>query len=316
MRGTAFTSTYLPASICLISENAVLRLVPLVFIALLAQIVPSITAQQPTTETGTLQRHYADGMVSHYLMTGNNDGWQYSIRATDTVKRDANGRYYEEIGWSDLTSNAQQTLTPASLALRQTVSLDDPASYMRMPNLANVQPLLIGPITDTLTFYSDFLLAMKAKLVQPGQTSYVSGTTPNSWADGQRVLLGQDAVDFSFTLESVNPVEHTETLLIRHVPPPTLHVQQPAKWMHEPTSAKPNNFVQVSKDGEGFSAETGKETFDVRLVMDTRDGRILSATIHNPVVLRTRVCTDRELTQCGSETPKTILREVTLTLVP
>jgi hypothetical protein len=294
----------------------VLRFLPLLLTALWVQVTLSISAQQAPTDAGTLQRRYAYGTVSHYLMTGNNDGWQYTIRATDTVKRDANGRYYEEIGWSDLTSNAQQTLTPASLAFRQTVSLDDPASYMRMPNLGNVQPLLIGPITDTLTFYSDLLLAMKAKLVQPGQTSYVSRTTPNSWADGQRVLLGQDVVDFSFTVESVNPVEHTEALLIQHVPPPALHVQQPAKWMQEPTSAKPNNFVQVSKDGDGFTAETGKETFDVRLVMDTRDGRILSAAIHNPVVLTTRTCTDRELTQCGSEAPKAILREVTLKLVP
>ena len=178
-----------------------------------------------------LQRHYADGAVSHYRMTGNNNGWQYTIRATDTVRRDANGRYYEEISWSDLTSNAQQTLTPASLAMRQTVSLDDPAAYMKMPDLANVQPLLIGPMTDTLTFYSDLLLVMKAKLRQPGQTAYVSRITPNSWADGQRVLLGQDAVDFSFTVESVKPVEHTKTLLIQHVPPPSLLVQQPAKWM-------------------------------------------------------------------------------------
>ncbi len=300
----------------LISEKAVLRFRSLVFAALWVQAAPSIHAQQPPTDVGTAQRRYADGTVSHYRMTGNNDGWQYTVRATDTVKRDANGRYYEEIAWSDLTSNAQQTLTPASLAVRQTVSLDDPASYMRMPNLANVQPLLIGPITDTLTFYSDLLLAMRAKLVQPGQTYYMSSTTSNSWADGQRVLLGQDAVDFSITVESVNPVEHTETLLIQHVPPPTLHVQQPANWMQERTSAQPNNFVQVSKNGDGFSAETGKETFDVRLVIDTRDGRILSAAMHNPVVLATRTCTDRELTHCGPEAPKTILREVTLKLVP
>lgn len=109
---------------------------------------------------------------------------------------------------------AQQTLTPASLALRQTVSLDD-ASYMRIPNLANVQTLLVGPITDTLTFYSDLLLATKAKLMQPGQTAYVSRTSPNSWADGQRVLLGQDVVDFALSVESVNPAENTETLLIQ-----------------------------------------------------------------------------------------------------
>ena len=39
--------------------------------------------------------------------------------------------------------------------------------------------------------------------------------------------------------------------------------------MQEPTSARPNKFVQVSKQDDGFTAEAGKETFDVRLVVDT-----------------------------------------------
>jgi hypothetical protein len=294
----------------------VLRWIPLVFTVILISEAPTIAAQQAATEAGTLQRRYAEGAVSHYLMTGNNDGRQYTIQATDVVKRDANGRFYEEIGWSGLSSNAQQALTPASLALRQTVSLDDPVSYLKVPNLANVQPLLIGPITDTLTIYSDLLLAMRAKLVQPGQTAYISRTTPNSWADGQRVLLGQDVVDFSLKVETVDPVQQTETLLIQHVPPPALHIQVPAKWMREATSAKPNNFVQVSRQDDGFTAEMGKETFDVRLLVDTRDGHILSAAMHNPVALTTRTCTDRELTQCGPEASKTILREITWKLVP
>ena len=119
------------------------------FTPVLAQIGPTTTAQQVATGFGMLQRRYADGAISHYVMTGNNDGWQYTIHATDLVKRDANGRYYEEIRWSNLTSNAQQPLTPASLALGQTVSLDDPVSYMKVPDLAAVQPLLVGPITDT-----------------------------------------------------------------------------------------------------------------------------------------------------------------------
>jgi hypothetical protein len=154
---------------------------------------PTKTALQAATGFGMLQRRYVDGAISHYVMTGNNDGWQYAIHATDVVKRDANGGYYEEIHWSNLTSNAGQVLTPASLALSQTVSLDDPVSYMKVPDLAAVQPLLIGPITDTLTLYSDLLLAMQAKLVQPGQTAYVARTSPNSWADGQHVLLGGNA---------------------------------------------------------------------------------------------------------------------------
>jgi hypothetical protein len=291
-------------------------LILIFFSPVLAQIGSTMTAQQAATGFEMLQRRYADGAVCHYVMTGDNDGWQYTIHATDVVKRDANGRYYEEIRWSNLTSNAQQALTPASLALSQTVSLDDPVSYMKVPDLAAVQPLLIGPITDTLTIYSDLLLAMQSKLVQPGQTAYVSRTTPNSWADGQRILLGQDVVDFSLKVETINPAEHTETLLIQHVPPPALHVQLPAKWMQEPTSAKPNNFVQVSKQADGFTAEAGKETFDVRLVVDTRDGHILSATMHNPVALTARTCTDRELAQCGPESSKTTLREITWKLQP
>lgn len=293
-----------------------LRRLSLVFALALVQVAFTSKAQEIAKAEGTLQRRYTDKAVLHYVMTGDNDGWKYTIRAADIVRRDTNGRYYEEISWSDLVSNAQQALSPASLALRQTVSLDDPTSYMKVPNLANVQPLLIGPITDTLTLYSDLLMAMQAKLVQSGQTAYVSRTTPNSWADGQRVLLGQDVVDFSLKVEAVNPTEHTETILIQHVPPSALHVQLPAKWMRGPTSAKPNNFVQVSRQEDGFIAETGKETFDVRLVVDTRDGHMLSATMHNPVLLMTRKCTDSELEQCGAEESKTTLREITWKQMP
>jgi hypothetical protein len=297
-------------------EGILLRCLLLGLVAFVIYFGPAGSTQQVATHPEILRREYTDGTVTHYRMTGDNDGWQYKILAADTVKRDAGGRYYEEIQWSDLTSNAHQALTPASLALRQTVSLDDPSSYMKMPNLASVQPLLIGPITDTLTLYSDLLLAMNAKLVTLGQSAYVSGTTPNSWADGERVILGQDTVDFSIKLESINSAEHTETLLIQHVPPPALHIALPAAWMREAAAAKPDNFVQVSKQGDGFEADTGKEFFDVRLVVDTRDGQIISATIHNPVQLKVRECKDRELTQCGPATPKTTLREITWNRVP
>ena len=83
-------------------------LILILFSPVLAQIGPTMTEQQAATGFGMLQRRYADGAISHYVMTGNNDGWQYTIHATDVVKRDANGRYYEEIRWSNLTSNAQQ----------------------------------------------------------------------------------------------------------------------------------------------------------------------------------------------------------------
>ena len=68
-----------------------LRWLPLVLSVVLVQVAPTIAAQQAATEAGILQRRYTDGAVSHYLMTGNNDGWQYTVQATDVVKRDTNG---------------------------------------------------------------------------------------------------------------------------------------------------------------------------------------------------------------------------------
>jgi hypothetical protein len=63
-----------------------------------------------------------------------------------------------------------------------------------------------------------FLLAMQSKLVQPGQTAYVSRTTPNSWADGQRVLLRQDVVDFSLKGETLNPIPESRSATGRMAP--------------------------------------------------------------------------------------------------
>lgn len=51
-------------------------------------------------------------------------------------KRDMNGRYYEEPGWSNLPSNAQQMLTPASLVLRSRCT--------QIPNLRDLPHLSPG----------------------------------------------------------------------------------------------------------------------------------------------------------------------------
>lgn len=80
------------------------------------------------------------------------------------------------------------------------------------------------------------------------------------------MLIGQDVVDFSLLVESSNVAEHTKTLLIQHVPPPALHVEQPAAWMQQPPPTKPNNFVQVPKEGSAFIAETGTETSESTMI--------------------------------------------------
>ena len=277
----------------------------------------AITAQsQPDSNAHvTLQRTYRPGETLKYEMTGSNHGWEYRIDANDVIRQDSAGRFYEEIGWSNLRSNAPMTLSPASLAFRQTLSLTN-RQYLAVPDLSKVQPQLIGPITDLLTLYSDLYLAAQ-KLDHVGQQVHFPHGKPNSWADGRRVLLGEDAIDFDLTLVAANPREHTATVLIRHVPPEHPQIRLPAEWMKTPVADAPNNWVQVEKTADDtYIAQVGKEIFEVKLKVDTRDGKILSADLHNPVTATLRHCQDAALTQCDSPAPETIVRQVSLRLAP
>jgi hypothetical protein len=84
--------------------------------------------------------------------------------------------------------------------------------------------------------------------------------------------------------------------------------------MKAPVAGTPNNWVEVEKSGDGkFSAEIGKETFDVRLSI-AADGKILSATLDNPVEVLERDCTEAELTHCGDPASYEIKRHIELTL--
>jgi hypothetical protein len=124
-------------------------------------------------QTSPLVRHYAEGEKLTYHMKAGNDGWNYEVQANGVVKKDANGHFVEEYAWSNFKSDAPMTLSPASLAFRQTLSLD-PAIQPSVPNLSQVQPFLIGPITDLLTFYADLWMATKqSTLAKAGDHAYV-----------------------------------------------------------------------------------------------------------------------------------------------
>jgi hypothetical protein len=125
------------------------------------------------------------------------------------------------------------------------------------------------------------------------------------------VVLGEDAVDFDITLTAVDTVRAFARLDVRHVPTTDQHVTLPAEWMRAPLFETPNNWVQVTHADDGrYIAGVGRETFDVQWVVRLSDGRLMSATMDNPVEVLERRCDDAALTVCGDPVRYRILRTI------
>ncbi|MEX2264332.1 MAG: hypothetical protein WD696_20425 [Bryobacteraceae bacterium] len=269
----------------------------------------------PVFAQGLPARRYQNGEKLTYKMKTVNEGRNYEIRATGIVKRDSTGKHIEEYVWSDLFRNGSRVELPASgNHFRQVLSLD-PDIVPALPNLAEAPLMLIGPITDFMTFYADLWLAIKSgKLTHPGDHFYQSHGTPASWADGNRVVLGETSIDFDISYANADLSNEVATLMVRHVPPKQPQVRLPAAWMREPVAGTPNNWVQVTKRDGKYLAAVGKETFDVELKLSLIDGKILSGTMVNPVRAQERECSDPALTACGDSRPRDILRKIEISL--
>lgn len=267
-------------------------------------------------ESPAIARRYQDGEPLVYRMIATNQSHQdvthYEARAEGEVRRDSAGHFYEEYSWSHLRVNdAKVALPPASTNFRQRLSLS-PEYRLSIPDLRGVHPALVGPVVDLLTFYADVQLAMREPgLVQPGDHVYVNDGNPNSWADGTRILIGEDAIDFEITLSDVDLRDSVVTILVRHVPPAHSTINLRAAWMRVPVAEAPNNWVQVAARESGrFVASVGKESFDatIRLALGSR--RVLSATMDNLVEVMERECEDSTLTRCGDPVRYRIRRRI------
>ena len=275
-----------------------------------------VSAQMPAPGGSPLARHYRDGETLTYHMTATNEAWHYTADASATVKKTDSGSTVEEFRWTGMTSNGQPyTLTPAMVQFRQPLSLD-PNWMPSMPDLTKVDPKMIGPITDLMTFYVDLWLMNKVGIFQhPGDHFLVPNPQAASWADGTQVLIGKSAIDFDLNLQSLDPVKQTAVIVVHHVPPAHPNLQLPAEWLHAPVADTANNWVEVAKTKDGkYEAGAGKEIVDVTMIVSTADGRILSATMDNPVVTSSRVCEDAALTKCGVAQPHTIHRHIEIAL--
>lgn len=268
--------------------------------------------KRAAAEAGVLARRYQEGEKLSYHMNGANENWRYELQADGVVKRDAGGNYIEEYAWSNLISDgAPAALSAPTANFRQVVSLA-PEMPPPVPNVSQVDTRLIGPIFDWLTFYADLWLANRLnKLNHAGDHFYFKRGTPNSWADGNYVLLGEDSIDFDFVLKEINQADKVATLVVRHVPPEKPEIKIPVEWMRAPVADTPNNWVEIEKKGEGkYLAEVGKETFDVQMKVSLSNGKIVSGKIDNVVQAVSRECADAALTSCTAAAPHRIVRQI------
>jgi hypothetical protein len=284
----------------------------------------SVCAQAPAAPAASplpanpLHRRYREGETLAYKMTGINENWHYTVRAEGTVKKNDHGAWFEEFRWTDMTSDGKPyTMAPSMTDFRQKLSLD-PSAMPSMPDLTKVDPSLIGPITDLMTFYVDLWLPAKLGVVKkPGDHFYLKMGTPSSWADGTHVLTGVSSIDFDITLKSVDAAAGIAILEVKHVPPAKPQIPLPGAWMQIPVGDAANNWVEVVKQQDGkFGAAVGQENFTVDLIVSLTDGKILSGKMDNIVKTIHRTCDDQALTQCSASVPHQIERKIEIALEP
>ncbi|KAA6457526.1 hypothetical protein DYQ86_22100 [Acidobacteria bacterium AB60] len=270
-------------------------------------------AQSPAAAPANpLHREYREGQKLAYHMTGVNDGWHYAIDGDGAVTKDASGRFVEQFQWTHMTSEGQPVALTTPADYRQRLTLD-PGVNPSAPDVRNVDPKMVGPVTDLMTFYVDLWLPSKlGVLKKAGDHFYFRNPMgPSSWADGKTVLVGEDLIDFDMTLKSVDAAAGTALVEVKHVGPQDGRLPLKADWMKTPVGSGANNWVEIRKDADGkYEAGVGSETFTVDITVSLADGHIVRGSMENPVITVSRVCEDEALTKCGELKRKEIVRKI------
>jgi len=133
----------------------------------------------------------------------------------------------------------------------------------------------------------------QTSLRRAGDRVVVTNERASSWADGTRVLLGEDSIDFVIVLGDLATSSGARNLTVRHVPP-----------------AQPKMKIPVKAGERRYVASIGKETFDAEIRLSPATGKIVSARLENPVEVFERECSDEALTACGEGVRYQILRRI------
>ncbi len=290
----------------------------LLAVAIVATIVSARNQAQVNTQN-LLTRWYEVGERISYKVTGTTTDrsgtTSYSATVSGVVKKDEMDRFFEELAWSQFASNGTPVQIPAAnQAFRQILSLA-PDRKSTAPNTAQIFPRIVDPAFDLLSIYTDAAAAMQqGALRSDGDRGVVfnHGDTV-SWADGMRILIGEDSTDLEITLDEVSLLDGSAKVTVHHVAPGVSKIKTPAEWMKGAVADTSNNWVQVVRAGaRQFVASVGQETAEVHLELSLTNGKIFSAEMDTHIEVLERECTDEALTMCREGVRHQIVRHVKL----
>ncbi len=276
------------------------------------------------------ERKYQKNGIFYYKMTGLNDGRRYEAISRHRVI-EIQGNFHEEISWIQLKSDGENIDLKPLKDFTQLLSLDK-NFHGTPPDISKIPPQLrkfiLGPIFDLMTFYVDLnprLFLTKMKELELGQPIHIPYNKPSSWADGEFLLIGEDCIDFKLTFQE--QTLNKALMRVEHFPPSeNLKINLPEKWMQDVFPNGKTNWIQISKipgKGEKLFVSYGYEYFDVHIYIDTKDGKILSANMYNPVEIMNRVCSkfqklennQLKLLECSEAEYKHTYRSISLKLL-
>ena len=254
-----------------------------------------------------LNRRYQDGEVikyhiyHSYFENGVLKEIQEGNALSKTVAEPAGG-FHESVTWKRLTSNGKEV--KADPNYKQILTLD-PKSKLKM---AIPPPTMMNRLVfDTLNFFAnEFVAISKANLIQPGDHALLNGKGVNSWKNPQTgIILGADCLDYDVMLLALNG-RHATVRVVNIPPLSACEIALPEgnwSWLKNQLGEPENNLFQIQKQADGkFMAFSGIEIVDTIMQIDIESGKILSASMHNPVVRQVAICYDEKGNGC--EKPK------------
>lgn len=262
-------------------------------------MISFVAAAALSTAPFTYKRVYTNGQITRYSYTEQDAGSTARRSATaELTTVVVNGVGSEIVRWVALQEKTGHDLSAQARGFSAyNLSLDPRSAPLQRVSTQEV-PELEGPVDDLLNFFVDLSPGVGVARLHAAGDSYTMAQPVSGDFSGAAVPLGRDLILLTTTLKRVDATQ--AEFQSSYQPPAGTGLPPYRPWMSAPVcGTAPNNFQTVEKQGPGFLALWGCESFVIDTIVDRLDGRIVSATMVNPLSLQGKFCQDAALTACS-----------------